>query len=235
MHQPSARTTRWGLLNLTDAEWRLIEPYLPPPCRRGRPRPWPLREVANAIFHVLCGGIAWRMLPSDLPPRSTVHRWFAGWRAAGTLERMNHALLMPGRERAGRAAGPSAAVLDSQSARTCESGGPRGYDAAKKATGRKRHALVDTDGRALMPFTHPANVQDRDGAGPLLQASRQPFPFIERVFADTACQGERVAKATTIAVQIVRKTPGQRGFAVHPRPSAVCQPQPFGSDHPLCG
>jgi transposase len=124
---------------------------------------------------------------------------------------------MADRGRSGREASPSAAVIDSQSVKTTESGGPRGYDAAKKVTGRKRHALVDTDGRALLLVPHPASVQDRDGAGPVLKASRRPFPFIQRVFADASYASERVSAATRIAVEIVRKRPEQVGFAVHPR------------------
>jgi len=101
--------------------------------------------------------------------------------------------------------------------RTTESGGPRGYDAGKKIWGRKRHGLVDTDGRPLVLQAGPASVQDRDAAVPLLQASRGLYPFIERAFADGGYAGERVATATVIAVEIVRKQAGQAGFAVLPR------------------
>ena len=94
---------------------------------------------------------------------------------------------------------------------------PSGYDAGKKINGRKRHALVDTDGRGLMIEPHPASIQDRDGGGPLLQASRRLFPFIERVFADGGYAGERVATATRIIVEIVAKSPDQIGSAVLPR------------------
>jgi transposase len=126
---------------------------------------------------------------------------------------------MADRERAGRDASPSAAIIDSQSVKTTEAGGPRGYDAGKKVNGRKRHALVDTDGRGLVLEPHPASIQDRDGGGPLVQASRRVFPFIERVFADSGYAGaeRRSPKATLIAVEIVRKNPDQVGFAVNPR------------------
>ena len=203
--------------DLTDAEWALLEPLLPPPCDQGRPRTWPLREVVNAIAYVLRSGCPWRLLPSDFPPWRTVYRWFAAWRDEGLFERLNHALVMADREHAGRDVSPTTAVIDSQSVKTTESGGPRGYDAAKRVMGRKRHALADTDGRALLLVPHPASVQDRDGAGPVLKASRRSFPFIERVFADAGYASERVSAATRIAVEIVRKQPDQVGFTVHPR------------------
>lgn len=203
--------------DLTDPEWALLEPLLPPPCAQGRPRSWPMREVVNAIFYVMRSGCPWRLLPCDFPPWRTVYRWFAAWRDEGLFERVNQSLVMADREQSGRDASPSAAVIDSQSVKTTESGGPKGYDAAKKVMGRKRHALVDTDGRALLLVPHPASVQDRDGAGPVLRASRRPFPFIEHVFADAGYASERVSAATRIAVEIVRKQPEQVGFAVHPR------------------
>src|SRR6476469_912386 len=203
--------------DLTDAEWQILAPLLPPPAATGRHRCWPMRELMNAIFFLLRGGCAWRMLPEHFPPHQTAYRWFTRFRDDGTWEALNHHLVMLDRERIGREASPSAAIIDSQSIKTTEAGGPRGYDAGKKINGRKRHALVDTEGRGLMIEPHPASIQDRDGGGPLLQASRRLFPFIERVFADGGYAGERVATATRIIVEIVNKHPNQVGFTVLPR------------------
>ena len=100
--------------DLTDAEWALIAPLLPEPHARGRPRRWPAREILNAIFYVLRGRIGWRLLPSDLPPKSTAFRWFSLWLDAGLFVTLNHLLVMTDRERVGREASPTAAVLASQ-------------------------------------------------------------------------------------------------------------------------
>lgn len=162
--------------DLTDAQWSVIEPWMPQPAPCGRPPIWTMRAILNAIFCVLRGGIAWRLIPKDLPPRSTTYGYFSRWRDDGLFGRINHHLVMADRERVGREASPSAAVPDSQRIKTTESGGPRGYDAGKKVKGRKRQALVDTDGRALVLDPQPADVQDRDGAVPVLRRSRRTFP-----------------------------------------------------------
>ena len=120
--QHSRPVTRYQT-DLTDAEWRVIAPHLPKPCATGRPREWPMREIINGIFYVMRAGCPWRLLPNDLPPWGTIYRWFAAWRDDGRFERINHALVMADRERVGRDASPSAAIIDSQSVKTTEAGG----------------------------------------------------------------------------------------------------------------
>ena len=110
--------------DLTDAEWALAAPLIPPARRGGRERRVDVREVLNAVFYVLSTGCQWRALPKDLPPRSTVHEYLKLWEWSGTLSRLQHALFMQARELAGREASPSAAIVDSQSVKAAEKGGP---------------------------------------------------------------------------------------------------------------
>ena len=142
--------------DLTDGEWALIEPFMPVPNRVGRPRRTDLREVVNALLYIASTGCQWRFLPKDFPPFSTVQKYFYRWRDERLLETINHHLLFAARERMGREAQPTAGVIDSQSVKTTESGGPVGYDAGKKTKGRKRHILTDTEGFLVTAsFTPP--------------------------------------------------------------------------------
>lgn len=154
---------------------------------------------------------------SDLSPWQTVYGWFSRFRDSTLFEKINHALVMADRERVGREASPTAAIIDSQSVKTTESGGPRGYDAGKRSKAASAMPLVDTDGRALLVEPHTADIQDRNAGGRLLQMAQPFFPFIEHVWADGGYNHERLTEATSIAIEIVKNNKDQIGFAVLPR------------------
>jgi transposase len=208
--------------DLTDGEWSIVAPYLPPASPVGRPRKWTLRSIMDGLLYLLRGGLPWRMLPPGVfPPVSTVQRYFYQWRDSGLWQRINHCLLMAAREVDGREASPSAGVIDSQSVKTTESGGPRGFDAGKKINGRKRHILTDTLGYLVHAVVHGADIQDRDGAPRVLTDIRHSFPWLRHVFADGGYAGEKLETALKgkgdWMLEIIKRSDAAKGFELLPR------------------
>ena len=150
--------------DLTDAAWELIQPLIPPPKPGGRHRTLDMRAVVQAIFYVVDGGIKWRMLPHESPKWPSVYWYFSQWRDSEDWQRLHETLRAQGRQQAGRHTHPTAGWLDSQSVKTTELGGERGYDTGKNVKGRKRHLVVDTLGLLMAVLVTAASVSDPAGA-----------------------------------------------------------------------
>ena len=207
--------------DMTDREWALIEPFMPPARRHGRPRTTDLREVVNAVLYIATSGCQWRMLPREFPPVSTVQRYFHDWRDSGLWQTIHFHLALQTRELEGREAQPTAGVIDSQSVKTTGSGGISDFDAGKRVKGRKRHILVDTIGLMFGLVVHGADIQDRDGAPAVLKSIRHACPRLRHVFADSAYGGPKLRDAIKHlgdwTIEIVKRSDKAKGFEVLPR------------------
>lgn len=207
--------------DLTDAQWKLLQPMLPARKKRGRP-PTDARRFINAIVYILKGGIRWRLLPAGFPPWQTVYHTFRRWITDNTWQSIHDRLRAMVRNAAGKDCRPTAAILDSQSIKSDPHGGIVGYDAAKRINGRKRHLLVDTQGMLLGVAVTAADVPERDGARTLLERVLQWFKWLRLMSVDSGYTGPDFAQwvqtiRPKLEVQVVKRSDDIKGFKELPR------------------
>ncbi|RKT02206.1 transposase [Streptomyces sp. 3211.6] len=212
--------------DMTNAEWAAIRPLLPVPAwlegRGGQPEGYCHRQMLDAVRYLLDNGIKWRAIPADFPAWDRVYVFFRRWHRQGLTAEFHDRLRSRLREREGRKAEPTAAVIDSQSLRAAGTvgAGSRGWDQAKKVGGRKRHLAVDSTGLLLVVKVTAASVQDRDGAVPVLGRLRELHRKITLVWADSAYAGQLVhwaAESLRLVLAIVRRAKGDKTLQVLPR------------------
>jgi putative transposase len=176
--------------DLTDAQWHLLEPVIPQPSHEGRPPSIERREILNAILYILRSGCPWRLLPHEFPKWQTVYYYFRRWQQAGVWDQILRTLRMQMRQKQGREAEPSAAVIDSQSIKTSAVRGPeKGFDMGKKIWGRKRNLLVDSQGNLLEVKVWGAEHSDLEGAKEMFEPLTERYPRMKLVWGDSHYAG----------------------------------------------
>lgn len=195
--------------DLTEAEWEILEPLIPAIAEDATNVLYERREIVNGILYVLRSGCPWRLMPHDLPVWGTVYDYFRQWQKQGIWDQALEALRKQERQKQGRNAEPSAAVIDSQSIKTSAVRGPeKGYDAGKKIWGRKRHVLVDTQGNLMDVLVTAASASDLAGAKKLLEPLKDLFPHLKLLWGDSHYGGtliEWVKELLGFDIEIVRR------------------------------
>lgn len=209
--------------DLTDEQWAILQPLVPPAKHGGHPRVVDMREVINAILYLNRTGCQWDMLPRDLPPKSTVYDYFAMWRDDGTWQRMMDVLRAQVRTAAGREETPSAGSIDSQTVKATEVGGEHGYDGGKKINGRKRHIVVDTLGLLLVVLVTTAALDDGAAAAQVMgKMMLKDYHRFKKLFGDNKYHNLSFRAWLGMnrpgwELEVKTREPGKKGFAVLPQ------------------
>jgi putative transposase len=209
--------------DLTDEQWAVVEPLIPPALPGGRPRKYPMRDILDALFYLVREGCSWRALPHDFPPWKTVYNYLRAWQDDGTWQRFLDALRPRARQAAGRKPDPRTAYIDSQSVKTTHGGEERGFDNAKKVQGRKRHISVDSLGLLLAVAMTAANVDD-GRAAPLVLAQMpgRDYPRLRVVWGDNKYHNYALyawlrENRRFYEVEVVNRPPDAQGFVLLPK------------------
>jgi putative transposase len=206
--------------DLTDEQWAILQPLIPPAKHGGAPRKVDMREVFNTLFYLNRSGCQWDMLPHDLQPKSTAYDYFKRWRSDGTWQRLVDALRVQVRVAEGREETPSAGCIDSQTVKATEIGGVHGYDGGKKVNGRKRHIVVDTLGLLLAVAVTSAALDDGSHAWQVLRKlSPAAYPRLRLLWADSKYQNYSLQawlkqQQAAYEIEVVSRPIGAKGFVL---------------------